>query len=142
MNGFQERLNELLKENQTNRAQLAKKIGVSSTTINGYFNDGYFPRLDIAIKIANTFDCSLNYLFGIDDTGDTPEICDLPFIKIFDNLLKERNLSVAKALKEMNLGEYDYYRWKKGQFPKTANLLIIAKYFGVSIDYLIGNLTR
>ena len=37
------------------------------------------------------------------------------------------------------MGEYDYYRWKDGMFPKTINLITIAKYFDVSVDFLVGN---
>lgn len=42
----------------------------------------------------------------------------------------------------MNLlgkSEYDFYRWKNGLFPKTLNLLDIAKTFDVSLDFLVGD---
>ena len=60
------------------------------------------------------------------------------FIDNFDILLNQNNLSIVGALKQMNLGEYDYYRWKKGMFPKTSNLIVIANFFGVSLDMLAG----
>lgn len=53
MNKFQERLQELLVENNLSRLQLAKRLGISSTTINGYFNDDYYPKIEIAIEMAN-----------------------------------------------------------------------------------------
>ena len=65
MNKFQESLKELLDDNKISRLQLAKNIGIDYSTINGYFNKNYYPQLDIAIKIANYFDCSLDYLFGL-----------------------------------------------------------------------------
>ena len=49
---FKQRLEELLKENGLNRLRLANKIGVWSTTINGYFNNTYYPRIDVAVKMA------------------------------------------------------------------------------------------
>ena len=67
MNSFQERLSDLLNENNMSRLKLSKIINVSSTTINGYFNDNYYPEINIAIKIAEYFKCSLDYLFGISD---------------------------------------------------------------------------
>lgn len=38
------------------------------------------------------------------------------------------------------MSEYNYYRWRDGLLPKTVNLIDIAKYFDISVDYLLGNL--
>ena len=138
MNIFQERLQDLLEEHNLNRLQLSKIIGISSTTINGYFNNNYYPHIDIAIKMAKYFDCSLDYLFGRTDNKHYYNNNNNSFIENFDNLLKTNNLPIAKALREMKMSEYNYYRWKNGKFPKTNNLLDIAKYFDVSMDYLVG----
>lgn len=138
MNQFQERLLELMNEFQLNRLQLSKLIGITSTTINGYFNNGYYPQIDIAIKLSNFFNCSLNYLFGLSDERDCNDTNKNTFIENFHNLIKENNQSIAKTLADLKMSEYNYYRWKKGMFPKTSNLLEIAKYFDVSVDYLIG----
>ena len=137
MNEFQERLQELLIENNLSRLQLAKIIGISSTTINGYFNNNYFPHIDIAIKMARFFECSLDYLFGLSEEILVVEYNKNNFINNFDALLKSKNLPIAKALREMHMGEYNYYRWKSGKFPKTNNLIEIAKYFDTSLDYLL-----
>ena len=140
MNIFQERLQDLLEEHNLNRLQLSKIIGISSTTINGYFNNNYYPHINIAIKMAKYFDCSLDYLFGKTDNKHYHNKNNNSFIENFDNLLKINNLPIAKALREMKMSEYNYYRWKNGKFPKTNNLLDIAKYFDVSIDYLVGKI--
>lgn len=138
MNKFQERLNELLEENNLSRLKLSKILNISATTINDYFNKGYYPRIDIAIKMAKYFNCSLNFLFGLSDEIQNNDKNNNLFIENFQNLLKIHNLSIAKALKNLQMSEYDYYRWKAGQFPKTSNLIDIANYFDVSIDYLVG----
>lgn len=140
MNAFQERLQELLTENNLSRLQLSKILNISSTTINGYFNNNYYPQIDIAIKMANYFRCSLDYLFGISDEKGNKINYKNSFIENFDKLLKDNKLSIARALREMNMSEYNYYRWKKGQFPKTINLLDIVNYFDTSLDYLIGKI--
>ena len=138
MNDFQERLQDLLLENNLSRLQLSKILGISSTTINGYFNDNYFPQIGIAIKLADYFNCSLDYLFGLSNTIVNTNKNKKSFIENFENLLKENKLPIARALREMHMSEYNFYRWKNGKFPKTCNLIEIAKYFDVSIDYLIG----
>lgn len=142
MNEFQERLQDLLDEHNLKRAHLAKKIGISSTTINDYFNKNYYPQINIAYKMAKYFNCSLSYLLGLTDIKENTNTNQKSFIDNFDKLLQHNNLSISKSLKELCMGEYDYYRWKQGQFPKTRNLIEIAKYFDVSIDYLIGNITQ
>ena len=42
-------------------------------------------------------------------------------------------------MKALNMSEYNYYRWKNGLFPRTNNLIEIAKYFNVSLDFLVGD---
>ena len=88
--------------------------------------------------MAKYFDCSLDYLFGRTDNKHYYNNNNNSFIENFDNLLKTNNLPIAKALREMKMSEYNYYRWKNGKFPKTNHLLDLAKYFDVSIDYLVG----
>ena len=42
-----------------------------------------------------------------------------------DNLaeiLKNNNISNAKAMRDMQMGEFTFYRWKRGMFPKTISL--------------------
>lgn len=140
MNEFQERLQELLSYNNLNRLQLSQKINISSTTINDYFNKNYYPRIDIAIKIATYFNCSLDYLFGLSDEFNNKIENNNTFFENFDKLIKINNLPIAKVLRDLKMSEYNYYRWKDGKFPKTINLIDIAKYFDVSIDFLIGNI--
>lgn len=42
-------------------------------------------------------------------------------------------------MKALNMSEANYYRWKSGKTKPAMNSLIaIAKYFDVSIDYLVG----
>ena len=138
MNNFQERLKELLEENSLNRLQLAKAISVSSTTINGYFNNNYYPQIEIAIKMASYFNCSLDYLFGLSEEKINNDKSNNSFITNFHNLIKLNKLSIAGTLKALQMSEYNYYRWKKGMFPKTSNLIEIAQFFDVSIDFLVG----
>ena len=89
--------------------------------------------------MANYFNCSLDYLFGLTDKRNKVNLNNQDFLHNFNLLLNENKLSISKAMKNLQMSEYNYYRWKKGMFPKTNNLVDIAKYFGTSIDFLVGN---
>lgn len=143
MNDFQERLQELLEERSLSRFQLAETLNITSTTINGYFNKNYYPAIDIALKFSKYFNCSLDYLFGLSNERHTKyhvRVDDvlINFNRNFKQLIKENNLTVAKAMRELGMSEYNYYRWQAGKFPKTYNLLTIAQTFEVGLDWLLS----
>ena len=140
MNAFQERLQDLLIENDLSRLQLSKKISISFETLNGYFNKNFYPELSVAIKLTEYFGCSLDYLFGLSDEFKNNDKNGLSFQDTLKNLLKENKLSPEKLMNALNMSEANYYRWQRGKTKPALNSLIeIAKYFGVSLDYLIGN---
>ena len=139
MTDFQDRLTELLQDNNLTKQQFAKNINKRLSTINEYFLNDYYPQIDLAITIANYFGVSLDYLFGLSDKKENTNKNDKPFFENFDTLVKTNNKSILNTMLDMNFKESNYYRWKAGKIAKTNNLLTIAKYFDVSLDYLIGN---
>ena len=138
MNKFQERLKELLEDYNLSRLALANKLSISSTTINGYFNKNYYPTIEIALNIAKFFNCSLDYLFGLTDSLSPLSLKTSNFVNRFNFLIKLKNNSIAKTMKELSMSEYNYYRWKKGQLPKTNKLFDIVKYLNTSLDFILG----
>ncbi len=139
MNDFQERLQDLLVENGLSRLQLAKKIGISFETLNGYFNKDFYPELTVAVKIANYFDCSLQYLMGLTDEYKNFDKNNLTFAQTLNNLMTENHLSAERLMKSLNMSEANYYRWKNNENkPAMQSLIAIAKFFDVSLDYLVG----
>ena len=139
MTDFQDRLTELLHDNNLTKQQFAKNINKRLSTINEYFLNDYYPQIDLAITIANYFNVSLDYLFGLSDKKENTNKNDKPFFDNFDILVRTNKKSILNTMLDMNFKESNYYRWKEGKIPKTNNLLTIAKYFDVSLDYLIGN---
>ena len=65
MNNFRERLDDLLIDNNMSKNQLASQINVSPETIYGYYKKNLLPEIKIAKRIADLFNCSLDYLFGL-----------------------------------------------------------------------------
>ncbi len=64
-------------------------------------------------------------------------------MKIFAERLKElrqeKGLSIQALAREVKIGSSSLCRWENCQADvKGSQLVILAKYFGVSIDYLMG----
>jgi len=54
----------LRKKFNLSQSELAKKVEVSRTIIGNYERDENTPSVDILLKIAKTFDVSIDYLIG------------------------------------------------------------------------------
>lgn len=64
---FIEIFNDLLSEKDLNRKQFAEKCGIPYTTVIGWTNLKRLPDFNALIKIAEFFDCSIDYLTGRTD---------------------------------------------------------------------------
>lgn len=62
---FWERFYEQCLKNGTKPNPLAKKIGISSGVISKWKNENTIPNGDTLIKIAETLNCSVDYLLGL-----------------------------------------------------------------------------
>lgn len=55
-------------------------------------------------------------------------------------LRKEKNLSQRQMAERFNVSQGTYCNWEKGTTePSIEQLIEMSKFFGVSVDYLIGN---
>lgn len=53
-------------------------------------------------------------------------------------LAKSRGKSMKQVALDLGLPYNTFYKWNK-QTPKIDKIKVVADYFGVSIDYLLGN---
>lgn len=61
------------------------------------------------------------------------------FVERLKELRIEKGLSIQALAKEVNIGSSSICRWENCQADvKGSQLIILAKYFNVSIDYLMG----
>lgn len=65
------------------------------------------------------------------------------FYDIYIDLCKERGISPSKAAEEIGINKASVTSWKKkGYTPRAEILQRIADYFGVTVDYLLGNVSE
>ena len=61
------------------------------------------------------------------------------FVDRLDELRKRKGITKKKLLEDCNLGKNQYAYWEKNETVPTPSVLkILAQYFDVSVDYLIG----
>ena len=61
------------------------------------------------------------------------------FKEILKALRKEKNITQKSLSKEIKVSEDCIYYWEKGRSePSIIDLINLAKFFDVSIDYLVG----
>lgn len=61
------------------------------------------------------------------------------FAERLKELRQEKGISIQRLAKEVKIGSSSLCRWENGQAEvKGSQLIILAKYFDVTIDYLMG----
>lgn len=58
-------------------------------------------------------------------------------------LIKQMKITIYHLAKSINISSGLFYDWKSGRCnPSIVNLIKIADFFGVSLDYLTGRTTK
>ena len=61
------------------------------------------------------------------------------FSQQLKTLRNEKKLSLSELARNIGVSDVAVGRWERGlQIPNIENLVLIAKFFGVSTDYLLG----
>lgn len=139
---FRENLRDLIDETGLSLRQLEKESGVSAMQYSRYLRGG-IPTINVVLKIAKFFGCSIDYLFGLDNIKNsyhykTYDYDSSKFFSRYMQLLKNKNISHYKFSKEQPFNESILRHWRAGRTPRLDIVYIIANHFGSSMDYLIG----
>lgn len=137
---FIEILKELLEDNNLNIERFSVLINCNRNAIGLWLTGKYYPRVNSLIKIANTFECSIDYLFGLCDSPSI-DLSEHPsdFHTRFSELSAQSNLSDYRIAKLCGIGNSAIAKWRYlGQIPGTETLLELTEIFDCSLEYLIG----
>lgn len=139
---FQNRFVELADElNEKSKSQRAKIIGISNTTYSNAYNYGIIPKTSSLIKIADYFNISIEYLIGnTDNERFEKSLLTIPFKERLTELQKSKNISTVYELSQrVHIHRNNIAQWNKlNCIPLIDDLIILADYFKVSVDYLLG----
>ena len=104
---FAEKLYELLAEKGLNRKQFAEKCGIPYPTVVGWTNLNRLPDYSALLKLADFFDCSVDYLMSRqDDVGNITVVNSLTrdeeeLLSTYKQLTPAQKQAVNKLVESM-----------------------------------------
>ena len=136
---FQKRINELVEDADIKKADLAKEGKFDYRSLSNALVYGIIPTTPTLVKMADYFHVSVNYLLGRTDKNEYIESSKTTFQERFENLCREKRVTHYKVSRDCFFDKSNISRWlSKGYLPTLEILDMIAKYFNVSIDYILG----
>lgn len=141
MSKFHERLAGLIIESETSVQELSEKYGFSLSALYKWLRGVCYPSFDNLVLLADNFGCSADYLLGLkdDEVEYTANEQRQPFDVLFSDLLKEKNVSEYRLVKQTGLARSKVDEWRKAaSLPSVESLVIVAKFFDVTVDRLVG----
>lgn len=141
MSKFHERLAGLIIESETSVQELSEKYGFSLSALYKWLRGVCYPSFDNLVLLADNFGCSADYLLGLkdDEVEYTANEQRQPFDVLFSDLLKEKNVSEYRLVKQTGLARSKVDEWRKTtSLPSVESLVLVAKFFDVTVDRLVG----
>lgn len=139
---FQDRFRELMDESGVEGKTLAaEEIGITYVTFSKIYNYGIVPKVSVLIQIADHFGVSVEYLLAhTDDDRFHPAAAPQTFRERLMFLKDEKGLRSFYALAgKVHVHKSNISQWLlKNYLPEIDTLEILADYFDVSLDYLLG----
>jgi transcriptional regulator with XRE-family HTH domain len=129
---FATRLKQLRKDHGYTQAELAKRLEMTPTAISTWERGASKPRMDVVYKMAKLYNVQAGEIVG--DTSPN-------FQDRLVTVWKERRPDIRSQReleRELGLGNGTITKWSQSS-PSQDKLQSIADFFGVSVDYLLGN---
>ncbi|MDE5721792.1 MAG: helix-turn-helix domain-containing protein [Clostridia bacterium] len=140
LSNFGETLSELIFDHNLTPEEFSKAVNIDLSVIYRYRRKSCLPSLKNTIIIADYFQCSADFLFGLTaNNNKTISKGETNFSQIFRELLESKNLTRYAFCKESNFAEQSVDDWYHGKrLPNIQNLILIAKHFDCTVDFLLG----
>lgn len=134
------RVNELIKDNNISIIELSKILKIDITYFYAWIKGRCYPNFDNLIKLADYFNCSIDYLIcRTEDNSQTKFKKCPPFAGQLKKIMKEKSIRQIDLINKKIANPSHFYKWfNQKSTPKVETLIKLADYFNVSIDYLIG----
>lgn len=138
------RINELLAINDVKQKELAAYLSISDNIVSYFVKGTRVPNTEQIIKIANFFNVPTDYLLDTDwnkKTNSNFKGRDGIFAKRLRELIKTKGIKHGDIAdkKVLNVSRQAVGQYCNGTaLPPADKIVILARYFDVSADYLLG----
>lgn len=139
LENFVDALTDIMQMKNISVKQLIEESGVPKSNIFAYIGKYYVPTTPNVIKLADYFNCSIDYLAGlIDKPAYVKGIKQESTFNKITEISKKYYKTNKEFLDDLNISKSAYYKWKnKNVLPSFETLVNLAIKFDVSIDYLL-----
>jgi transcriptional regulator with XRE-family HTH domain len=141
LNNFGDRLKEMIIDNKIIRIEdFCKEIGVGRTDFYRWWSNKTVPSVENIVKLANAFNCTVDFLIGkVDDNYITHFKALPPFSQQLRSIMNEYGTNPYKLSRDAKISRASVYEWLNGTSEITlASLIKVAETLDCSVDYLIG----
>lgn len=136
---FVNTLKDLILINNLSIKSFSEAIGINRRSITWWFHSRS-PKLESLIKIADFFNCSIDYLVGkTDDIHFHPQSHISDFFTRYSTLKTKNQLTDYRIAKLCNIRTSTIAKWKDGVIPEFEILIKLTDIFDCSLDYLAGS---
>lgn len=142
LSNFAENLSTLMVEHNLKAPALAKALQTDRSNITRYLRGERFPVFHGFMTILEYFNVSADVLLGLCDyTPDTNFLTPPPFGDRLRTVMNETKTTQYRIEREANISGASMYNWLFNKsVPTVENLVKLAKYMDVSVDYLLGRI--
>lgn len=140
MSKFSESFTELLMEHNITPSAFAKIIGCGKGTISRYQNGQKLPSLDILLRMADYFQCSTDYLLGLEmELYPRTFQSVVPFQQRLPIFCQALGITKYQIEHKAKIAQSAIYKWQNGTgIPSVESLIKISQAFACSVDFILG----
>lgn len=136
---FRERFGELLFGSKKTSSELSVELNIHYSIIQKYLRGVILPSLSNTIAIADYFDCSVDYLFGLAAECGQSFKKAISFSIALRKILEKNNCTRYRFQKDTGISRQLVDDWYNGKrIPSIDSVIKVAKYFDCTVDYLLG----
>ncbi len=142
MSKFAENLFSLMQERNLNPPALAKLLDTDRTNITRYLRGERLPIYNGFVKMVEFFNVSADLLLGRTDYCEKEDFRPVqPFGTTLRRILEETKTTQYRVIKDLHISQASMYFWLLNErLPTVENLVKLADYLDVSVDYSLGRI--
>lgn len=140
MSKLSETLKELMEEQSLTAKRLSEITGIPAPTVTRYKNGTITPNIKNLIILADCFNCSTDYLLGLESENERLifKTCP-PFCEQINLLVQKSGLNNRAFYLKYKIPESSFFEWKNGSsIPSLENVQQLAKNLDCRVDFVLG----